>query len=106
MHDLHVYATFSCLNPNLTKCEVVGIGGLYRFKKEKKLFYLKCYDTSVSQCCQVDYRPTHCLNFSEKEKIIPAGVYMFKVNNRNTRTTYEICSKLTIKTTEWCHWCI
>ena len=25
---------------------------------------------------------------------------MFKVNNRNTRTRFEICSKLTIKTPE------
>ena len=31
---------------------------------------------------------------------IPAGNYMFKVNNRNTRTRCEICSKLTIKTSE------
>ena len=31
---------------------------------------------------------------------IPAGNYMFKVNNRNTRTSCEICSKLTIKTPE------
>ena len=30
----------------------------------------------------------------------PAGNYMFKVNNRNTRTRCEICSKLTIKTPE------
>ena len=30
----------------------------------------------------------------------PADIYMFKVNNRNTRTMYEICSKLTIKKTE------
>ena len=30
----------------------------------------------------------------------PAGNYMFKVNNRNTRTRCEICSKLTIKTSE------
>ena len=28
----------------------------------------------------------------------PAGKYMFKVNNRNTRTRCEICSKVTIKT--------
>ena len=28
------------------------------------------------------------------------GNYMFKVNNRNTKTRYEICSKLTIKTPE------
>ena len=30
-----------------------------------------------------------------------AGNYMFKVNNRNTRTRCEICSKLTMKTSEW-----
>ena len=31
----------------------------------------------------------------------PAGNYMFKVNNGNTRTRCEICSKLTIKIPEW-----
>ena len=34
----------------------------------------------------------------------PAGIYQFKVNNKNTRTRCEICSKLTIKTLEWLHW--
>ena len=34
----------------------------------------------------------------------PAGNYMFKVNNRNTRTRCEICSKLTIKTPEQRQW--
>ena len=34
----------------------------------------------------------------------PVGNYMFKVNNRNTRTRCEICSKLTIKTPERRHW--
>ena len=29
--------------------------------------------------------------------IISAGNYMFKVNNRNPRTSCETCSKLTIK---------
>ena len=29
---------------------------------------------------------------------------MFKVNNRNTRTRFEICSKLTIKTPERRQW--
>ena len=28
----------------------------------------------------------------------PAGIYLLKVNNRNTRTTCEICSKLAIET--------
>ena len=32
--------------------------------------------------------------------IIPAGNYMFKVDNRNTRTRCEICSKLIIKIPE------
>ena len=33
----------------------------------------------------------------------PAGNYMFKVNNRNSRTRCELCSKLTIKTPERRH---
>ena len=32
--------------------------------------------------------------------IFPAGIYLIKVNNRNTRTRCKICSKLTIQTTE------
>ena len=35
---------------------------------------------------------------------IPAGNYMFKVNNRNTRTRLEICSKFTMKTPERRQW--
>ena len=35
--------------------------------------------------------------------IHPANIYMFKVNNRNTRTRCEIYSKLTIKTPERRH---
>ena len=36
--------------------------------------------------------------------LYPAGIYMFKVNNRNTRTSCEIRSKLTIKTPEQRQW--
>ena len=36
--------------------------------------------------------------------MIPAGNYMFKVNNRNTSTRCETSSKLTIKTPERRHW--
>ena len=32
------------------------------------------------------------------KEIDPAGNHLFKVNNRNTKTRYEICSKLTLKT--------
>ena len=34
----------------------------------------------------------------------PVGIYMLKVNNRNTRARCEICSKLTMKTPERCQW--
>ena len=37
-------------------------------------------------------------------KCDPADIYMFKVNNRNPRTRFEICSKLTIKTPERRQW--
>ena len=33
-------------------------------------------------------------------RVIHAGNYIFKVNNRNNRARSEICSKLTIKTPE------
>ena len=31
---------------------------------------------------------------------VPANIYLFKVNKRNTRKRCEICSELTIKTPE------
>ena len=34
----------------------------------------------------------------------PAGIYLLKVNGRNTRTRCEICSKLTIKTLKRQQW--
>ena len=36
---------------------------------------------------------------------MPVSNYMFKVNNRNTRISCEIYSKLTIKAAERRHWC-
>ena len=36
--------------------------------------------------------------------VYPAGIYLVKVNNRNTRTRCDVCSKLTIKTLERRHW--
>ena len=35
---------------------------------------------------------------------LPANIYLFKINNRNTRKRCEICSKLTIKSPERRHW--
>ena len=38
-------------------------------------------------------------------RIHPANIYLFKVNNKDTRKRCKICSKLTIKTLERCQWC-
>ena len=35
----------------------------------------------------------------------PTDIYLLKVNNGNTRTRFEICSELTIKTLEQRQWC-
>ena len=46
---------------------------------------------------------SHCVdlfNNSTKYDKYPAGNYMFKVNNKNTRIGCEICSKLTLNTPE------
>ena len=37
-------------------------------------------------------------------KMLAVGIYLLKVNNRNTRTRCEICSKLTLKTPERRQW--
>ena len=39
-----------------------------------------------------------------KFRIFPAGIYFFKVNNGNTKTMCEICSKLTMNTPELRQW--
>ena len=38
-----------------------------------------------------------------KMSINPVGICLLKVNNRNTRIRFEICSKLTIKTCNFEH---
>ena len=52
--------------------------------------------------CHVCSREFSCVYYQSLVQTgsIPAGNYMFKVNNRNTRTKCEICSKLTIKVPE------
>ena len=44
------------------------------------------------------------LFFARKNDVNPAGIYLVKVSNRNTRTRCEICWKLTIKSMAllWC----
>ena len=62
-------------------------------------------DVCYSNCIICFVKQDNQLNVCRTEDFqFPAGIYLFKVNNRNTRTTCEICSKLTIKTPERCYW--
>ena len=40
-----------------------------------------------------------CFTALNRYEVFPASIYLLKVNNRNTRTRRELCSKLTIR-----HW--
>ena len=42
--------------------------------------------------------------FLISKETFPIGIYLLKVNNRNTRTRCEICSNLIIKTSETRQW--
>ena len=77
------------------------------------------FDSSVQLCAHITFFPNKlqscfwskvALSFKRDSafraslirlnKILPADIYLLKVNNRNTRTRCEICSKLTIKKPE------
>ena len=42
--------------------------------------------------------------FKKIFRFYPAGIDLFKMNNRNTRVMYKICSELTKKIPEQCQW--
>ena len=51
-----------------------------------------------------DFSTNIYIRYKSNIGMTPAGIYLFKVNNRNTRTRCEICSKLTINTPERRQW--
>ena len=80
----------------------------------KKRLWHKCFPVNFAKFLRTLFLTEHlrwlllnsityctCPNF---RRVNPAGNYMFKVNNRNTRTRCEICAKLTIKTPERRHY--
>ena len=46
-------------------------------------------------------RKTKKMELKELSRTNPANICLLKVNKRNTRKRFEICSKLTIKTLKW-----
>ena len=73
--------------------ELIDIFGVKFAKKENDIFIAVCI---VSFFTKRAIRPSFMTYFL----LDPVGTYVFKVNNRNTRTRCKICSKLTIKTPE------
>ena len=69
-------------------------------KKVQEIYVLFDYNNF----CQLYFNLKNDRALDSVASITPAGNHMFKVNNRNTRTKCEICSKLTIKILEWRQW--
>ena len=78
---IHLSRTFECNSTN--QC-------LFIKQETNKKLVSACSIEKVIQLFIFGYRNS------------PAGIYLLKVNNRNTRTKCEICSNLTINTPH--HW--
>ena len=50
------------------------------------------------------FRKCFKANYNHHANAIPANIYLFKINDRNIRKWWEVCSKLTIKPLERHHW--
>ena len=61
-------------------------------------------NVSLGYCLHISGQSSHFVPHENTSLPSPVDNYMFKVNNKNTRARYEICSKLTIKTPERSHW--
>ena len=73
------------------------------FAKEWDENLMEC-ELPVRQIRYIIILPLLQLSLAASRRLFPVGIYLLKVNNRNTRGRCEICSKLRIKTPERCHW--
>ena len=63
---------------------------------------LYCFVSVLFPILISKFSTSYILETMEK-RFIPAGIYLFTVNNRNFKTMWETCSMLTIKKPEWRH---
>ena len=82
---------FNKLQSNWHWCSPVNLLHIFRTSFAK--------NTSGSLLLKNGKSNSSILSFIYMWYFNPAGIYMFNVNNRNTRTSCEICLKLTIKRT-------
>ena len=69
-------------------------------KTFRNTFFYRTHPVAASALQYSDSNKNDPDSLPKNGAINPAGNYMFKVNDRNTRTRFEICSKLKIKTPE------
>ena len=89
--ELHIVFVFLFMTLNLFFTYLVFVDIIYKHYSSEFCFPALCIDAtlmSVISCSDVGN---------------PAGICLFNVNNRNTRTMCKICSKLTVKTAEQHH---
>ena len=70
----------------------------------RHLFIYLCFTYKLSAPFHENFSSIALPNLCDGNSLIPAGIYLFKGNNRNTRTINEICSKLTIETPQGSQW--
>ena len=73
---------------------VVTIKVIYTSEGLSNLLFKKCDVVNHHVCTSITIIKFSCLL---EKNITPAGIYSLKMNNENTRTICEICSKLTLK---------
>ena len=69
-----------------------------------KSVHIRSFFCSEFSCIRTEYGDLprkYSVNIASNT---PAGNFMFNVNNRNIKTSCEICSKLTLKIQERRHW--
>ena len=66
-----------------------------------QLYQLKfCWENAKYTSDNCEIKNEMFIHICSEDAFVPANMYLFKVNNRNTRKRCEICSKWTIKTPE------
>ena len=78
----------TCVNTSLTKTTNAGA-----YRNTYRITWHYC---NIKSLYPQGLSSTNLWNSPSESN--PTGIYLLKVNNRNTRTRCEICSKLTIKT--------
>ena len=89
--ELHIVLVFLFMTLNVFFVYLVFVDIVYKHYSSEFYFPALCID------------PTLMSVISCSDSGNPAGICLFNVNIRNTRTMCKICSKLTVKTAEQHH---